>query len=170
MNGPILRLCPTESARVLDSAPSGSYAREALGNGLIQQQNSGFNAFKFGFIGSSDTHNASYAGYEDEFWGKSGIREDEPRERGSIPLSADPSEKPAYGDDYFTRFGAAGLAGVWAEENTRESIFAALRRKETFGTSGPQNLSAFFCRLTHARLKRPRCFKKSIRHRGANGR
>ncbi|MDC0559174.1 DUF3604 domain-containing protein [bacterium] len=145
----------------LDSAPSGSYAREALGNGLIQQQNSGFNAFKFGFIGSSDTHNASYAGYEDEFWGKSGIREDEPRERGSIPLSTDPSEKPAYGDDYFTRFGAAGLAGVWAEENTRESIFAALRRKETFGTSGPRISVRFFAGLHMPDLNDPAVLKKA---------
>ncbi len=128
----------------LPSQAPGSYAREALGNGLKMQAEQGFNPFRFGFIGSSDTHNASYAGYEDEFWGKSGIREDEPHERGSVPLGTDAEGKPQYGDDYYTRFGAAGLAGVWAEENTRESIFQALRRKETFATSGPRIKVRFF--------------------------
>lgn len=128
----------------LQSQAPGSYAREALGNGLAMAAESGFNPFRFGFIGSSDTHNASYAGYEDAFWGKSGVREDEPHERGSIPSGTDETGALQYGDDYYTRFGAAGLAGVWAEENTRESIFAALRRKETFATSGPRIRVRFF--------------------------
>lgn len=128
----------------LPSQAPGSYAREALGRGLAMADSSGFNPFRFGFIGSSDTHNASYAGYEDEFWGKSGIREDEPHERGSIPSGTDATGAPQYGDDYYTRFGAAGLAGVWAEDNTRESIFLALRRKETFATSGPRIKVRFF--------------------------
>ncbi len=137
-------IMPYQIGSRLSSQASGSYAREALGNGLAMAAESGFNPFRFGFIGSSDTHNASYAGYEDEFWGKSGIREDEPHERGSIPLTTDEEGTPQYGDDYYTRFGAAGLAGVWAEENTRESIFAALRRKETFATSGPRIKVRFF--------------------------
>ena len=137
-------LMPYRIGSRLPSQPQGSFAREALGNGLLMQAQEGFNPFRFGFIGSSDTHNASYAGYEDEFWGKSGIREDEPHERGSIPLSENEAGEPQYGDDYYTSFSAAGLAGVWAEENTRESIFSALRRKETFATSGPRIKVRFF--------------------------
>jgi hypothetical protein len=148
-------IMPYQIGSRLKSQPQGSFAREALGNGLVMQAQDGFNPFRFGFIGSSDTHNASYAGYEDEFWGKSGIREDEPHERGSIPNATKQNGDPVYGDDYYTRFGAAGLAGVWAEENTRDSIFEALRRKETFATSGPRMKVRFFAGLDMPDLDDP---------------
>lgn len=154
-------LMPYRIGSRLNSQPSGSYAREALGNGLAMAQAEGFNPFRFGFIGSSDTHNASYAGYEDEFWGKSGIREDEPHERGSIPKGQNEDGSPQYGDDYYTRFSAAGLAGVWAEQNTRASIFAALRRKETFATSGPRIKVRFFAGVDLPQLDSEDLIKQS---------
>ncbi len=59
----------------LESKPNGSYIREAYLNGIDMQDEQGFNPFKFGVIGSSDTHNATYAGDEDNYWSKVGLRD-----------------------------------------------------------------------------------------------
>ena len=123
------------------SQPDGSYARQALMRGLEFQEAQGFNPFKFGVIGSSDTHNGSYAGDDDNFWSKTGILDDEPKERGSVPLDGEP---PRYLDTYRSTWSAGSLAAAWAEENTRESIYAAFRRKETFSTSGSRIAVRFF--------------------------
>jgi Protein of unknown function (DUF3604) len=128
----------------LDSDIYGSYVREALMNGIELRQKKGFNPFKFGVIGSSDTHNATYAGDEDNYWSKVGLLDDEPVERGSVPLPVPRENGDQYTDGYFQTWSAAGLAGVWAEENTRDAIFEALRRKESFGTSGPRIKVRFF--------------------------
>ena len=123
------------------SQPDGSYVRQALMRGLEFQAAQGFNPFKFGVIGSSDTHNGSYAGDDDNFWSKTGILDDEPKERGSVPLDGEP---PRYLDTYRSTWSAGSLAAAWAEENTRESIYAAFRRKETFSTSGSRIAVRFF--------------------------
>jgi len=122
----------------------GSYVREALMNGIELKQKKGFNPFKFGVIGSSDTHNATYAGREDNFWSKVGLLDDEPVKRGSVPLPEPREDGGRYADTIFQTWSAAGLTGVWAEENTRDAIYEALRRKETFGTSGPRIKVRFF--------------------------
>jgi hypothetical protein len=137
-------IMPYRIATTLASRPQGSYVRQALAEGITFQQEKGFNPFKFGVIGSSDTHNASYAGDEGNFWSKVGLRDDTPVERGSVPLSEPREDGGKYADTYYSYWGAAGLAGVWAEENTRDSIYEAFRRKETFGTSGPRMKIRFF--------------------------
>ena len=121
----------------------GSYVRKALLDGIKFQAEQGFNPFKFGVIGSSDNHNATHVGDEDNFYGVSGLLDSDGQKRGSLPLDTSQEEENIYFDRY-ARFGASGLAGVWAEQNTRESSYDALKRKETFGTSGPRIKIRFF--------------------------
>ena len=131
-------------ASTLPSQPEGSYVREALMNGLEFQAKKGFNPFKFGVVGSSDTHNASYAGDEENYWSKTGILDDTPMERGSIPLLEPAEDGSKYLDTYRSTWSAGSLAAVWAEENTRDSIYDAFRRKETYSTSGSRIKVRFF--------------------------
>ena len=128
----------------------GGYVREALKDGILMREKVGFNPFKFGFIGSSDTHNAAPGSVEERnYFSKVGRSDGTPALRGSVPPGGAktwPAE-PADSSNALARFqswGASGLAGVWAEENSREAIFAALRRKETFATSGPRIRLRFF--------------------------
>ena len=104
-----------------------SFIREAYKSGLILGATLGVNPFKFGLVGASDTHNGTAAPEENNFSGGHGAMDKDPTARLTV--------KDPLADK--TKFSAAGLTGVWAEENTRESIFAAFKRKETFGTSGP---------------------------------
>jgi len=128
----------------LPSQVEGSYVREAYLNGLKMQAGQGFNPYQFGVIGSSDTHNATYAGDEDDYWSKVGLMDADGIRRGSVPLPQPRANGELYADTYYNTWGASGLAGVWAEENTRASIYDAFRRKETFGTSGPRMKVRFF--------------------------
>ena len=113
--------------------PAGSYVREAQLNGLKMAEQQGFDPFKVGVIGSSDTHNGTSSGDESDYWGVVGKMDGDGVSRGSVP-----NDTGAYNADSAraVTFGASGLAGVWAEENTRDAIYEAMRRKETFGTSG----------------------------------
>ena len=137
-------IMPFRIATSLYSEPNGSYVRQAYLNGLKMQAEGGVNPYKLGVIGSSDTHNASYAGDEDDYWSKVGLRDADGVLRGSVPLSEPRANGELYADTYFNTWGAAGLAGVWAEENTRAAIYDAFRRKETFGTSGTRMKVRFF--------------------------
>ncbi len=112
----------------------GSYVRDALKDGLSIQQSIGRNPYKFGFIGSSDSHNAATNTEEDNQIGKSGLQDPTPKERLAKTSTAARLRENS----------VAGIAGVWAKENTRESIFSALERKETFATSGPRIQVRFF--------------------------
>lgn len=106
------------------------YARSALKLGLQQHAIVGVNPYKFGFIGSTDAHTSLPAVREENFWGKHAIVEPSP-ERLTHPR-------------YRWRMGASGYAAVWAQENTREAIFAAMKRKETYATTGPRIGVRFF--------------------------
>jgi hypothetical protein len=115
------------------SQPAGSYARQALKDGLLMEERGGFNPYRFGMVGSTDGHNSTSPTEEDNFSGKLGI----------IGNTAE-VRLQGWAKGLATGYGAAGIAGVWAESNTRESIFDALRRKETFATSGPHIKVRFF--------------------------
>lgn len=110
----------------------GGYAREALIRGMKYEQEGRGNPFKYGFIGDSDTHNAATSIEENNYTGKFGF-EQEPRHRLEGPPGV-----PESAIKQVQRFSSGGLAGVWAESNTREAIFDAMVRKETFATSGPR--------------------------------
>ena len=110
----------------------GGYAREALIRGMKYEQEGRGNPFKYGFIGDSDTHNAAASIEEDNYTGKFGF-EQEPRHRLEGPPGV-----PESAIEQVQRFSSGGVAGVWAESNTREAIFDAMRRRETFATSGPR--------------------------------
>ena len=145
-------IMPYRVSTTLPSQPEGSYVRDAYGRGLLLEQRTGANPYKFGVIGSSDTHVAAGSYDESNFFSKIGLLDATPQQRGSLPLtpeaagqrrdSSPASVKSIGGEDYvegaLRTWGASGLAGVWADENTRTSIFNALRRKETFATSGPR--------------------------------
>jgi hypothetical protein len=135
----------------------GSYAREALLNGLEMEVEGGFNPYRFGLIGSSDNHNAGGSFSETDYFGKVGVMDGEPQRRASVPLDSPGPDGEIYADTYYRFWGASGLAGVWAEENTRESIFNALRRKETFATTGPRIRVRFFAgyQITDALIDDP---------------
>ncbi len=137
-------IMPLRIASNLESKPPGSYVREAYLNGLVMQATGGFNPYKFGVIAASDTHNAAGSFQEDNYWSKTGMTDIEPYMRGSVPLPDSSPEDPQYANGASKYWGASGLAGVWAESNTRDAIFDAFRRKETFSTSGPRIQVRFF--------------------------
>lgn len=143
----------------LGSAPGGSYVREALRKGLELDAGGTGNPYGFGFIGSTDTHVGGGALREDKFFSKAGVLDGLPDRRGSVPVNwligtitrwvSEDLVKEVDGRTYiagnvFEYWGAAGLAAVWAESNTRESIYEALRRRETFATTGPRIKVRFF--------------------------
>jgi hypothetical protein len=113
-------------------APSrGSFVREALGTGLATAARVGVNPFKMGFVGSTDTHIAA-AGLVDE--------DGHPGHGGAS--AALRLEGPVLPDD--VEYNPGGLAVLWAEENTRDALFAAMRRRETYATSGPRMVVRVF--------------------------
>jgi hypothetical protein len=125
---------------------AGGYVRDALEAGLEYEQSQGFNPYRFGFIGSSDTHNAAGPFEESRYFSKVGLMDGKPEQRGSVPPAGRTwaDYEPQNNAARYQSWGASGLTGVWAEENTRESIFAGLRRKETFATSGTRMRVRFF--------------------------
>ena len=105
----------------------GSYIREAWQNGLAMQDSRGYDPYKMGVVGASDSHNTASSYSQNDYFGGHGHLDATPE----IRLSGKKEAGLNTG-----LLSTAGLGGVWAEENTRESIFAAMQRKETFGTSG----------------------------------
>ena len=133
------------------SATHGSYVREAYRNGLKLQETQGFDPFHFGLSAASDSHVAGGAYSEADYWSKIGIVDGTPVARGSVPFPGTTSwdEQPdnmavKNATNWFSRWSASGLTGVWAEENTRDAIFDAFKRKETFATTGPRMRVRFF--------------------------
>ena len=114
------------------------YARAALKNGLKLEASLGVNPFKFGMIGSTDAHTGLVAIEEENFFGKTVPQEPSP-ERTSQAFV-----KTEIAAIYDWEVSASGYAAVWALENTRESIFDAMERRETYATTGTRMLVRFF--------------------------
>ena len=144
------------------SSPTGSYVRNAYLRGLSLDSEYKINPYKFGLVGASDTHTGAISDKESDFHSKIGILDGTPELRGAAPLTKSFKEqiegsganviingyKEIGGQEYidtgYTEWGASGLAAVWAEDNTRESIYNAFRRKETFATTGSRIKVRFF--------------------------
>ncbi|WP_299588160.1 DUF3604 domain-containing protein [uncultured Microbulbifer sp.] len=125
-NYPFYLQADPESYRVA----KGDYARSALRTGLEVEEKIGVNPYKFGFIGSTDSHTGLSTAEENNFWGK-------------FAHDSTPASKRAHtviGGTKATgwNMSASGLAAVWAGENTRESLFAAFKRREVYATTGPR--------------------------------
>lgn len=111
------------------------YARSALGIGLEIDQKLGVNPFKFGLIGSSDIHTSLSTTAEDNFFGK--FPESAPDATRSFSYMA--------GSRWANwRLSSSGLTAIWAHENTRESLFDAMKRKEVYATTGSRIRVRFF--------------------------
>lgn len=113
----------------------GSYVRQGFKDGIAMQQSRGYNPYKSGVAGGSDSHNTGVPYRQENFFGGHGLNDGNVKERMSGHLFAGLDvrlENPA------------GLTGIWAEENTRASLFDGMQRKETFATSGPRIAVRFF--------------------------
>jgi hypothetical protein len=145
------------------SMPQGGYVRDAYLRGLTLEWEGRGNPYKFGLIGSSDTHTGAGGFDENNYWSKAGVLDGTDMGRGSVPLTKDRIEQleeyaglydqpisiqdiegRTYADVGFDQWSASGLAVAWAEENTRDSIFQAFKRKETFATTGTRMAVRFF--------------------------
>ena len=111
------------------------YARSALKLGLVQKAALGVNPFKFGMIGSTDAHTSFATADESNFWGKLSL--DEPSPYRTICCDD-------IGQQSGSEFAASGYAAVWAQENTRQAIFDAMKRREVYATTGPRIAVRFF--------------------------
>ncbi|MBS0264437.1 MAG: DUF3604 domain-containing protein [Planctomycetes bacterium] len=114
------------------------YVRSALKTGLKLGQELGTNPYKFGLIGSTDSHTSLSTADDDNFFGKHSGAEPSP-ERIKHPFM-----KASGAEVYGWESLAAGYAGVWATENTREALFDAMERKEVYATTGPRMTVRFF--------------------------
>ena len=113
-----------------------SFVRNALIDGVGFQEMIGANPFKFGIVAGADSHIAASANEEFNYPGVHGNIDHSPEVRlsGAGSVAGEPA----------IYFGTPGVTGVWAPENTREAIFDGIKRKETFGTSGPLIRVRFF--------------------------
>jgi len=116
----------------------GEYARSALGTGLALEERLGTNPYKFGMVGSTDSHTSLATAQEDNFFGK---------HSGTEPNPDRPTHVVAqFGDQQILGWEqvASGLAAVYARDNTREALFDAMERKEVYATTGSRMLVRFF--------------------------
>jgi hypothetical protein len=113
----------------------GSFVRQAYKDGVAMQQARSYNPYKMGIVAGSDSHDTGVPYRQANFFGAHGLNDGDIKERmaGHVFAGLDVRlENPA------------GVSGVWAEENTRASLFEAMQRKETFATSGPHIRLRFF--------------------------
>ena len=156
-------IAPYRVATKLYSEPAGGYVRDAYLRGLAIAEGGVKNPYRFGLVGASDTHTGAAYIEEENYHSKAGMLDGTPERRGSVPAGfvngilakwTDPGVvKEVDGETYmvissFEYWSASGVAAVWAEENTREAIYDAFRRKETFATSGPRMAMRFFASPT----------------------
>lgn len=128
----VVPLC--EGEQVAGCSGRTSFAREGLKEGLKLEQRLGYNPLQFGFIGSTDTHGSTAGDTEEYDW------------RGTSPATASPATRLGLVKNIAGRLSnnPGGLAAVWARENTRDAIFSAMQRRETYATSGTRIKLRFF--------------------------
>lgn len=114
------------------------YAREALKQGMALEKKLGTNPYKFGMVGATDTHTSLTTAEEDNYFSKSVSVEPSPTR------VAHPFVSSAIGTYEGDSLLASGYQGIWATENTREALFDAMERKETYATTGPRITVRFF--------------------------
>ena len=114
------------------------YGRSALGIGMQLEKQLGVNPYKFGLIGSTDSHTGLATAQEDNFFGKHSGAEPNPKRVEHPMAKIGDAEYPGWG------MVASGLAAVWARENTRKALFDAMMNKETYATTGSRMLVRFF--------------------------
>ena len=129
---------------ILKPKPEGSfryeYWRPALIDGMHIEDKLGTNPFQYGANGGTDTHTGLSTPVEDNFFGKFKTLEPSNKERWKFPVISGPGGREYVGWEQ----SASGVTGVWATENTREAIWDAMMRKETFATTGPRMTVRFF--------------------------
>ncbi len=121
-------------------ATPADYIRGALKTGLKIEQDVGVNPYKFGVIGSTDSHTGLSSAEEDNFMGKF-ARSTLPENKRKLVISTSADGVPPVTG---WNMSASGLAAVWAPENTRQAIFDAFKRREVYGTTGPRMRVRFF--------------------------
>jgi hypothetical protein len=132
-------LKPCEQGQENGCALESSFARQGLKIGMQLDREFGFNPMAFGFVAATDAHNANPGDAEEwDFVGKVGAASSPALRR----LRTRPGSEPH--NQILMDHGSGGLAAVWAEENTRDAIFAGMQRREAYGTSGPRIALRFF--------------------------
>ena len=126
------------SAVKTDSMLAGEYAREALKRGLQIETQLGTNPYKFGQVGSTDSHTSLSTAQEDNFFGKHTGYEPKPDRMHHVMMEGSGVKLEGW------QLAASGLAAVWATENTRAAIFDAMERRETYATTGSRMAVRFF--------------------------
>jgi len=120
---------PLCNFEIVPNTDSRGYLREALNRGISYYAENGSNPFHFGFVGGTDNHNATPGNVnESTYHGHLAVKDNEPLLR----LTNSPENNPG------------GITVVWAEQNTRASLFAALKRREVYATSGPRIIVRFY--------------------------
>jgi hypothetical protein len=117
---------------------AGEYLRSGLKRGLEFTRKLGINPFKFGQIGSTDSHTSLPAVEEENFFGKHSGVEPSPERAAHVTLGG------KHGKIYGWQMASSGYAAVWASENTRKALFDAMHRRETYATTGSRMLVRFF--------------------------
>jgi hypothetical protein len=118
------------------------YARSALQLGLQQEQKLGVNPFKFGMVGSTDSHTGMASTREENYWGKMPSAEPSPDRWEHYVIKSLNGDEATSTFEYETL--ASGLAAVWAREHTRDGIFEGMQKKETYATTGTRIIVRFF--------------------------
>jgi hypothetical protein len=126
------------SALKKNSMLAGEYARSGLKRGLVLEKKFGINPYKFGLIGSTDSHTSLATTEANNFFGKMSTMEPSVKRLKSILMSS-PKK-----NIYYRKAVASGLAAVWAKENTRRSLFDAMERKETYAVTGQRIVVRLF--------------------------
>jgi hypothetical protein len=121
-----------------DSMLKYEYTREALKNGLKHEEKLGVNPYRFGLQGATDSHTGLATAEEDNFFGKHSSTEPSEKRMTTDVAHFPPISWPGWYQ------AASGYTGVWATENSRAAIFDAMKRKETYATTGPRIAVRFF--------------------------